>query len=373
MHVTMVHAAAGQGGLFYCGWEGCSRGHRGFNARYKMLVHVRTHTNEKPHRCAQCDKSFSRAENLKIHARSHTGERPYTCPVPGCNKAYSNSSDRFKHTRTHAVDKPYVCKVEGCPKRYTDPSSLRKHVKTYRHFPGAVASPQASPQGSPHGSQSPLRSPASPRSPSSDEEQSRSAFRPVVSASPESFSPASLERPPLPGEYRGIPIKKAISARVRRDLDASSMSDYEHVTDGSLSPPLATPLVAPSGGLALNHQRSWAGGSVWVSGSLAGSLAGSMRGSLAGSLSGAASPDTLSPSSSPSAADWFPPMYSSHAPGSAMSPVSMPVPVPVVPWGLSLWSFPTREDVPRGAHNNHHHTIKLEDQSVPLDLTVTRH
>ena len=99
-----------------------------------MLVHVRTHTNEKPHHCFQCSKSFSRAENLKIHARSHTGERPYVCPVEGCNKAYSNSSDRFKHTRTHAVDKPYCCKVPGCPKRYTDPSSLRKHVKTYRHY-----------------------------------------------------------------------------------------------------------------------------------------------------------------------------------------------------------------------------------------------
>lgn len=134
-HVTRVHAISGQGGLFYCGWEGCTRGDRGFNARYKMLVHVRTHTNEKPHHCFKCDKSFSRAENLKIHARSHTGERPYVCPVPGCGKAYSNSSDRFKHTRTHSVDKPYVCKVPGCPKRYTDPSSLRKHVKTYRHFP----------------------------------------------------------------------------------------------------------------------------------------------------------------------------------------------------------------------------------------------
>lgn len=99
-----------------------------------MLVHVRTHTNEKPHQCCQCNKSFSRAENLKIHTRSHSGEKPYVCPVPGCNKAYSNSSDRFKHTRTHQVEKPYQCKIPGCTKRYTDPSSLRKHVKTYKHF-----------------------------------------------------------------------------------------------------------------------------------------------------------------------------------------------------------------------------------------------
>ncbi|NXS23135.1 GLIS2 protein, partial [Mystacornis crossleyi] len=99
--------------------------------------HIRTHTNEKPHRCPTCNKSFSRLENLKIHNRSHTGQRsphtaltggvgdlgvhsghgrasapwqtrccptgekPYICPYEGCNKRYSNSSDRFKHTRTH--------------------------------------------------------------------------------------------------------------------------------------------------------------------------------------------------------------------------------------------------------------------------------
>lgn len=44
-------------------------------SRYKMLIHIRTHTNEKPHRCPTCNKSFSRLENLKIHNRSHTGER----------------------------------------------------------------------------------------------------------------------------------------------------------------------------------------------------------------------------------------------------------------------------------------------------------
>lgn len=32
-HVTHIHAIAGHNGQFYCGWEGCTRGDRGFNAR----------------------------------------------------------------------------------------------------------------------------------------------------------------------------------------------------------------------------------------------------------------------------------------------------------------------------------------------------
>ncbi|XP_060657306.1 zinc finger protein GLIS2 homolog [Drosophila nasuta] len=143
-HVTLRHAVASLlDGLYYCRWGGCQRSERGFNARYKMLVHVRTHTKEKPHRCHLCDKSFSRAENLKIHIRSHSGEKPYKCHFEGCQKAYSNSSDRFKHTRTHSMEKPYMCKVPGCQKRYTDPSSLRKHVKTFKHSIQLIASQTA--------------------------------------------------------------------------------------------------------------------------------------------------------------------------------------------------------------------------------------
>ncbi|XP_056135850.1 zinc finger protein GLIS2 [Lampris incognitus] len=133
-HINDYHVRPEKDSGYRCQWEGCARNGRGFNARYKMLIHIRTHTNEKPHHCPTCSKSFSRLENLKIHTRSHTGEKPYICPYEGCSKRYSNSSDRFKHTRTHYVDKPYSCKMAGCLKRYTDPSSLRKHIKAHGHF-----------------------------------------------------------------------------------------------------------------------------------------------------------------------------------------------------------------------------------------------
>ncbi|XP_006897490.1 PREDICTED: zinc finger protein GLIS2 [Elephantulus edwardii] len=186
-HVNDYHVKPEKDAGYCCHWEGCARHGRGFNARYKMLIHIRTHTNEKPHCCPTCSKSFSRLENLKIHNRSHTGEKPYVCPYEGCNKRYSNSSDRFKHTRTHYVDKPYYCKMPGCHKRYTDPSSLRKHIKAHGHFV-------------PHEQQEllPLRPPPKPPLPSPDGSPYVSGAQIIIPSPTALFGGPSLPGLPLP-------------------------------------------------------------------------------------------------------------------------------------------------------------------------------
>lgn len=214
---------------FICCWRDCSRERKPFKAQYMLVVHMRRHTGEKPHKCTfeGCNKAYSRLENQKTHLRSHTGEKPYNCEFPGCAKAFTNASDRAKHqNRTHSNDKPYACNFPGCTKRYTDPSSLRKHVKTV-HGPEAYANKKHKGhdrhRGPDDGSGN---SHLHPGSPAIKGEQTLSPISSPPVTSPSTSSPSGEEnvRSPDGGDTVDTPMEQMQNLRMDAPISDNSVS-----------------------------------------------------------------------------------------------------------------------------------------------------
>lgn len=133
--------------------KNCSLCGKYFARRVDMERHLKSHSEDRPYKCAFCEKKFKNSYVLKRHQKEICNSREQkklkrreaqrsnvqlasevpaegkVCPI--CSRVLPCTADIAKHLRSHSEERPFICIT--CEKGFKYKDTLKKHQIIHSH------------------------------------------------------------------------------------------------------------------------------------------------------------------------------------------------------------------------------------------------
>lgn len=106
----------------------CKYCSKGFNFEPQFIIHLATHTGNKPLRCQTCNKSFAHKNAINKHIWQEHTDANKRFPCKFCSKTFVYKAKLDSHLRSHTGEKPFACLL--CPSSFSHNCNLAAHLRS---------------------------------------------------------------------------------------------------------------------------------------------------------------------------------------------------------------------------------------------------